>query len=209
MKIKLNSEYPEFENLRQQLEAAHPDLVLKAKERKWGLERPSFKLKKTLYEFETLEELLTEIEKLLAGSVEKSEEEEELVLEIPMEKYHLHDLNIQIHLGKHGEKNSTYEADVQTLHPEPVELEEAEPDSDFPDEDEEIGLTSYNDDIVLNLPAEKYSLHDLRLKIKFTDFGDNNSTYEVRNTPEESPEKESAENEPVDRGSEMGPEEGI
>ncbi|MBR0574760.1 hypothetical protein KCG48_00255 [Proteiniclasticum sp. BAD-10] len=209
MKIKVNSEYPEFERLKQQLEGAHPDLVLKAKERKWGLERPSFKWKKTLYEFETLEELLAEVAKLFADSGAKGEEEEELVLEIPVEKYHLHDLNIQIRLGKHGEKNSTYEAEEQTLYPEPTEGEEAEPDSDFPDEDEEIGLTSYNDDIVLNLPAEKYSLQDLRLKIKFTDFGDSNSTYEVRNTPEESPEREAAEEEPVDRGTEMGPEEGI
>jgi nitrate reductase alpha subunit len=125
---------------------------------------------------------------------------EELVLEIPVEKYNLQDLNIKLRLGSHQEKSSTYESDSQTLHYE-VEEDVADEDADAlveEREEPEISMTSMNNDIVLEIPSEKYSLNDLNLSIKFTQYGEASSTYEVK--------KEDKKAEPVDSTREPGPE---
>lgn len=198
MKIKMNSKYKDFEKLQQLFVEDFPEITIKAKEReKWGLEKPSFKYKGRLYEFETAEELLNEANKILRrtdtdnknreGLKEEAPEEstetprggENLLLEIPLEQYNLNDLNINIRLGSHREKGSTYEVENPQLrvvedHEESLELLESETG----EIDDDIILSSLNNNIVLDLPSEKYNLNDLNLKIKFTGYNENDSSYE-------------------------------
>lgn len=129
--------------------------------------------------------------------------EEELLLEIPIEKYNLSDLNIKLRLGSHGEKSSTYEAENQTLHYEVEEALEEEIDG-LPMEEPEISMTSVNNDIVLDIPAEKFTLHDLKLNIKFTQYGEPMSSYEVKKE-EKKVEAVQTEEEPADLSKEVGP----
>jgi hypothetical protein len=203
MKIKMNSKYKDFEKLQQLLVEDFPEITIKAKEReKWGLDKPSFKYKGRLYEFETAEELLNEAKKILKltdtdnknreGLKEKAPEEsteipragENLLLEIPLEQYNLNDLNINIRLGSHREKGSTYEVEnpqLKVMEDHEESLEEAEGDSNESDND--IILSSLNNNIDLDLPSEKYNLNDLNLKIKFTGYNENDSSYESVTPP--------------------------
>ncbi|MGB4588714.1 MAG: hypothetical protein WBI17_05690 [Clostridiaceae bacterium] len=198
MKIKMNSKYRGFEELQNLLVEDFPEITIKAKEReKWGLDKPSFKYKGQLYEFETSEQLMNEAKKILKltdtdNKNRKSSKEEtpgestialkgkeELILEIPLEQYNLNDLNIRIRLGSHREKGSTYEVENQALrkeedHEESLELAEEESG----DMDNDILLSSLNNDITLEIPSEKYNFNDLNLKIKFTGYNENDSSYE-------------------------------
>lgn len=203
MKIKMNSKYKEFEKLQQLLVEDFPEITIKAKEReKWGQEKPSFKYKGRLYEFETSEQLLNEAKKILkltdtdnksrkslkeealGESAETPRGEEELLLEIPLEQYNLNDLNIKIRLGSHREKGSTYEVESPQLkdekdHEDTLDLAEGESD----EMDNDIVLSSLNNDIILEIPSEKYNLNDLNLKIKFTGYNENDSSYETTPSP--------------------------
>lgn len=203
MKIKMNSKYKDFEKLQQLLVEDFPEITIKAKEReKWGLDKPSFKYKKILYEFETTEQLLNQAKKILkltdtdnrsnknlkdeipGESAEDISGKEELLLEIPLEQYNLNDLNINIRLGSHREKGSTYEVENPVQkdeedHEESLEIEVEE----STELDNDIILSSLNNSIVLDIPSEKYNLNDLNLKIKFTGYNENDSSYESRAIP--------------------------
>lgn len=215
MKIKMNSKYKDFEKLQQLLVEDFPEITIKAKEReKWGLDKPSFKYKKILYEFETTEQLLNQAKKILkltdadnrnnknlkdeipGESAEDISGKEELLLEIPLEQYNLNDLNINIRLGSHREKGSTYEVENPVQkdeedHEESLEIEEEE----STELDNDIILSSLNNSIILDIPSEKYNLNDLNLKIKFTGYNENDSSYESRAVP--STEKDITEPEEV------------
>lgn len=208
MKIKMNSKYKDFEKLQRLLVEDFPEITIKAKEReKWGVEKPSFKYKKTLYEFETIEQLLNQAHKILkltdtdnrtnkiaedqelGESTEGKSEKEELLLEIPLEQYNLNDLNINIRLGSHREKGSTYEVENPQLkdaedHEEILELTENE----SLEMDDDIILSSLNDSITLDIPSEKYNLNDLNLKIKFTGYNENDSSYESKKVSQDEEE---------------------
>ncbi|NCC79529.1 MAG: hypothetical protein EOM07_08010 [Clostridia bacterium] len=217
MKIKLNTKHPKHDELVERLSQELPELIIRSKEREWGDVKPSFKFKKKLYEFDSIEEFMKQAKKILKmtdedfakktkrtvqdtdpnemGEIRKVEE---LVLEIPVEKYNLQDLNIKLRLGSHQEKSSTYESDTQTLHYE-VEEDVTDEDADAlveEREEPEISMTSMNNDIVLEIPSEKYNLNDLNLSIKFTQYGEASSTYEVK--------KEEKKAEPVDSTREPG-----
>jgi hypothetical protein len=191
-----------------------PEISLLSKDRKWGSEQPSFKFKDQLYEFKTIDELIHQVNKIMGLKdkdyqkkgkkiAETQPVEEELLLEIPIEKYNLSDLNIKLRLGSHGEKSSTYEAENQTLHYEVEEALEEEIDG-LPMEEPEISMTSVNNDIVLDIPAEKFTLHDLKLNIKFTQYGEPVSSYEVKKE-EKKEEAVQTEEEPADLSKEVGP----
>ncbi|HSR03682.1 MAG TPA: hypothetical protein VLM88_03760, partial [Proteiniclasticum sp.] len=105
MKIKLNTKYPEHDELVERLSQELPELIILSKEREWGEQKPAFKFKKTLYEFDTIEEFMKQAKKILkmtdkdftkktklhVDDVEPNEmgeikRVEELVLEIPVEQ---------------------------------------------------------------------------------------------------------------------------
>lgn len=214
MKIKLNSSNPRHVDIVKALVEEFPEISLLSKDRKWGSEQPSFKFKDQLYEFKTIDELIHQVNKIMGLKdkdyqkkgkkiAETQPMEEELLLEIPIEKYNLSDLNIKLRLGSHGEKSSTYEAENQTLHYEVEEALEEEIDG-LPMEEPEISMTSVNNDIVLDIPAEKFTLHDLKLNIKFTQYGEPMSSYEVKKE-EKKVEAVQTEEEPADLSKEVGP----
>lgn len=214
MKIKLNSSNPRHVDIVKALVEEFPEISLLSKDRKWGSEQPSFKFKDQLYEFKTIDELIHQVNKIMGLKdkdyqkkgkkiAETQPVEEELLLEIPIEKYNLSDLNIKLRLGSHGEKSSTYEAENQTLHYEVEEALEEEIDG-LPMEEPEISMTSVNNDIVLDIPAEKFTLHDLKLNIKFTQYGEPMSSYEVKKE-EKKVEAVQTEEEPADLSKEVGP----
>lgn len=214
MKIKLNSSNPRHVDIVKALVEEFPEISLLSKDRKWGSEQPSFKFKDQLYEFKTIDELIHQVNKIMGLKdkdyqkkgkkiAETQPVEEELLLEIPIEKYNLSDLNIKLRLGSHGEKSSTYEAENQTLHYEVEEALEEEIDG-LPMEEPEISMTSVNNDIVLDIPAEKFTLHDLKLNIKFTQYGEPMSSYEVKKE-EKKEEAGQTEEEPADLSKEVGP----
>lgn len=214
MKIKLNSSNPKHVDIVKALVEEFPEISLLSKDRKWGLSQPSFKYKDQLYEFQTIDELIHQVNKILglkdkdySKKGKKVKEvvpvEEELLLEIPIEKYNLSDLNIKLRLGGHGDKSSTYESENQTLH---YEVEETEDEAEFDEElmeVTEISMTSVNNDIVLDIPSEKFTLQDLKLNIKFTQYGEPVSTYEVKKDVKEDDLK--PEPEPADLTKEVGP----
>ena len=73
MKIKLNENYPGIKKLQNALVMEFPELNLRVKPRsKWGLEKPSFKLGKKLYEFDTEEALLGKLHSLIAKEPEQA-----------------------------------------------------------------------------------------------------------------------------------------
>lgn len=209
MKLKLNSKFKDHEKLVERISEELPELILRSKERKWGENKPSFKFKKTLYEFDDLDELMSQAKKILHLSekdlgkkakakvreVEPDEltqtrQAEELVLEIPVEKYNLQDLNIKLRLGSHQEKSSTYESEEQTLHYEVEENEEEQVSVDEVEGSEpEISMTSMNNEIILDIPSERFSLNDLNLSIKFTRYDEPSSSYEVKKEEEKTDEK--------------------
>ena len=214
MKIKLNSSNPRHVDIVKALVEEFPEISLLSKDRKWGSEQPSFKYKDQLYEFKTIDELIYQVNKIMGLKNKEYRKkakiatdaipmEEELLLEIPIEKYNLSDLNIKLRLGSHGEKSSTYEAETQTLH---YEVEESldEDIEDLSIEEPEISMTSINNDIILDIPAEKFTLHDLKLNIKFTQYGDPVSSYEVKKE-EKKVETDQKESEPADLSKEVGP----
>lgn len=214
MKIKLNSSNPRHVDIVKALVEEFPEISLLSKDRKWGSEQPSFKFKDQLYEFKTIDELIHQVNKIMGLKdkdyqkkgkkiAETQPVEEELLLEIPIEKYNLSDLNIKLRLGSHGEKSSTYEAENQTLHYEVEEALEEEIDG-LPMEEPEISMTSVNNDIVLDITAEKFTLHDLKLNIKFTQYGEPMSSYEVKKE-EKKEEAGQTEEEPADLSKEVGP----
>ncbi len=65
MKIKLNQNYTDHNGIMKRLAMEFPELEVKVKERKWGMEKPSFKYKKHLYEFDHVEELLDQVRKII------------------------------------------------------------------------------------------------------------------------------------------------
>lgn len=213
MKIKLNSSNPKHVDIVTALVEEFPEISLISKERKWGKELPSFKYKDQLYEFQTIEELVHQVNKIIGLKdkdyqkrskkvIEVQPMDEELLLEIPIEKYNLSDLNIKLRLGSHGEKSSTYESETQTLHYE-VEESGEEDQEEYFDTEPEISMTSINNDIVLDIPAEKFSLNDLKLNIKFTQYGEPVSTYEVKS--EEELQDSVSSDDPSDLSKEVGP----
>lgn len=191
MKIKLNAENKYHLEILTSLTQELPEIAISTKKRKWGKERPSFKYKNQLYEFQTVRELMEQARKILSltdkdyeknvakRKTQEPKESEELLLEIPVEKYNLNDLHIKLRLGGHAEKSSTYESPQQTLHYEKEPLEE-DLDEEILEEHPEILLSSTNNDIILDLPRASYNLNDLKLNIKFTQYGEENSTYEVK-----------------------------
>ncbi len=208
MKIKLNANYKDHDKLVKRLAEELPELTIRSKERTWGEDKPSFKYRKKLYEFNNIEEFINQAKKILKLTDKdygkktrlkvkdidpresaESGEVEELLLEIPVEKYNLSDLNIKLRLGSHSERSSSYESNEQTLHYEIEETDEAagaELDAeDVVLDKDEISMTSINNDIILNIPSEKFSLNDLNLNIKFTQYGEANSTYEVKKLEKE------------------------
>ncbi len=214
MKIKLNSSNPRHVDIVKALVEEFPEISLLSKDRKWGSEQPSFKYKDQLYEFKTIDELIHQVNKILGLKnkdyhkkgkkvTEVLPVEEELLLEIPIEKYNLNDLNIKLRLGSHGEKSSTYEAETQTLHYEVEETLDEDLD-DLSMEEPEISMTSINNDIILDIPAEKFTLQDLKLNIKFTQYGEPVSSYEVKKE-EQKEETDQTESEPADLSKEVGP----
>ncbi|SDI79986.1 hypothetical protein [Proteiniclasticum ruminis] len=214
MKIKLNSSNPRHVDIVKALVEEFPEISLLSKDRKWGSEQPSFKYKDQLYEFKTIDELIHQVNKILGLKnkdyhkkgkkvTEVVPVEEELLLEIPIEKYNLNDLNIKLRLGSHGEKSSTYEAETQTLHYEVEETLDEDLD-DLSMEEPEISMTSINNDIILDIPAEKFTLQDLKLNIKFTQYGEPVSSYEVKKE-EQKEETDQTESEPADLSKEVGP----
>lgn len=214
MKIKLNSSNPKHVDIVKALVEEFPEISLLSKDRKWGSEQPSFKYKDQLYEFKTIDELIHQVNKILGLKnkdyhkkgkkvTEVVPVEEELLLEIPIEKYNLNDLNIKLRLGSHGEKSSTYEAETQTLHYEVEETLDEDLD-DLSMEEHEISMTSINNDIILDIPAEKFTLQDLKLNIKFTQYGEPVSSYEVKKE-EQKEETDQTESEPADLSKEVGP----
>lgn len=214
MKIKLNSSNPKHVDIIKALVEEFPEISLLSKDRKWGSEQPSFKYKDQLYEFKTIDELIHQVNKILGLKnkdyhkkgkkvTEVVPVEEELLLEIPIEKYNLNDLNIKLRLGSHGEKSSTYEAETQTLHYEVEETLDEDLD-DLSMEEPEISMTSINNDIILDIPAEKFTLQDLKLNIKFTQYGEPVSSYEVKKE-EQKEETDQTESEPADLSKEVGP----
>lgn len=214
MKIKLNSSNPKHVDIVKALVEEFPEISLLSKDRKWGSEQPSFKYKDQLYEFKTIDELIHQVNKILGLKnkdyhkkgkkvTEVVPVEEELLLEIPIEKYNLNDLNIKLRLGSHGEKSSTYEAETQTLHYEVEETLDEDLD-DLSMEEPEISMTSINNEIILDIPAEKFTLQDLKLNIKFTQYGEPVSSYEVKKE-EQKEETDQTESEPADLSKEVGP----
>ena len=214
MKIKLNSSNPRHVDIVKALVEEFPEISLLSKDRKWGSEQPSFKYKDQLYEFKTIDEPIHQVNKILGLKnkdyhkkgkkvTEVVPVEEELLLEIPIEKYNLNDLNIKLRLGSHGEKSSTYEAETQTLHYEVEETLDEDLD-DLSMEEPEISMTSINNDIILDIPAEKFTLQDLKLNIKFTQYGEPVSSYEVKKE-EQKEETDQTESEPADLSKEVGP----
>jgi hypothetical protein len=214
MRIKLNSSNPKHVDIVKALVEEFPEISLLSKDRKWGSEQPSFKYKDQLYEFKTIDELIHQVNKILGLKnkdyhkkgkkvTEVVPVEEELLLEIPIEKYNLNDLNIKLRLGSHGEKSSTYEAETQTLHYEVEETLDEDLD-DLSMEEPEISMTSINNDIILDIPAEKFTLQDLKLNIKFTQYGEPVSSYEVKKE-EQKEETDQTESEPADLSKEVGP----
>lgn len=214
MKIKLNSSNPKHVDIVKALVEEFPEISLLSKDRKWGSEQPSFKYKDQLYEFKTIDELIHQVNKILGLKnkdyhkkgkkvTEVVPVEEELLLEIPIEKYNLNDLNIKLRLGSHGEKSSTYEAETQTLHYEVEETLDEDLD-DLSMEEPEISMTSINNDIILDIPAEKFTLQDLKLNIKFTQYGEPVSSYKVKKE-EQKEETDQTESEPADLSKEVGP----
>lgn len=214
MKIKLNSSNPKHVDIVKALVEEFPEISLLSKDRKWGSEQPSFKYKDQLYEFKTIDELIHQVNKILGLKnkdyhkkgkkvTEVVPVEEELLLEIPIEKYNLNDLNIKLRLGSHGETSSTYEAETQTLHYEVEETLDEDLD-DLSMEEPEISMTSINNDIILDIPAEKFTLQDLKLNIKFTQYGEPVSSYEVKKE-EQKEETDQTESEPADLSKEVGP----
>lgn len=214
MKIKLNSSNPKHVDIVKALVEEFPEISLLSKDRKWGSDQPSFKYKDQLYEFKTIDELIHQVNKILGLKnkdyhkkgkkvTEVVPVEEELLLEIPIEKYNLNDLNIKLRLGSHGEKSSTYEAETQTLHYEVEETLDEDLD-DLSMEEPEISMTSINNDIILDIPAEKFTLQDLKLNIKFTQYGEPVSSYEVKKE-EQKEETDQTESEPADLSKEVGP----
>lgn len=214
MKIKLNSSNPRHVDIVKALVEEFPEISLLSKDRKWGSDQPSFKYKDQLYEFKTIDELIHQVNKILGLKnkdyhkkgkkvTEVVPVEEELLLEIPIEKYNLNDLNIKLRLGSHGEKSSTYEAETQTLHYEVEETLDEDLD-DLSMEEPEISMTSINNDIILDIPAEKFTLQDLKLNIKFTQYGEPVSSYEVKKE-EQKEETDQTESEPADLSKEVGP----
>lgn len=214
MKIKLNSSNPRHVDIVKALVEEFPEISLLSKDRKWGSEQPSFKYKDQLYEFKTIDELIHQVNKIMGLKnkdyhkkgkkvTEVVPVEEELLLEIPIEKYNLNDLNIKLRLGSHGEKSSTYEAETQTLHYEVEETLDEDLD-DLSMEEPEISMTSINNDIILDIPAEKFTLQDLKLNIKFTQYGEPVSSYEVKKE-EQKEETDQTESEPADLSKEVGP----
>lgn len=214
MKIKLNSSNPKHVDIVKALVEEFPEISLLSKDRKWGSEQPSFKYKDQLYEFKTIDELIHQVNKIMGLKnkdyhkkgkkvTEVVPVEEELLLEIPIEKYNLNDLNIKLRLGSHGEKSSTYEAETQTLHYEVEETLDEDLD-DLSMEEPEISMTSINNDIILDIPAEKFTLQDLKLNIKFTQYGEPVSSYEVKKE-EQKEETDQTESEPADLSKEVGP----
>ena len=196
MKIRLNTKFKDYEELVALLSEELPEVSIKAKERqKWGLDKPCFKYKGKLYEFENIKNLMEQMKKILkmtdtgnkvseksmesqpVESGEVSKKKEEVVLEIPVEKYNLNDLNIKFRLGAHKEKGSTYEVDQQTLH---YEKEEEAKEEVTIDQNGNIHLHTGDNDIILDLPSEKYNLNDLKLKIKFRAYNEADSSYEAR-----------------------------
>ena len=71
-------------------------------------------------------------------------------------------------------------------------------------EEPEISMTSINNDIILDIPAEKFTLQDLKLNIKFTQYGEPVSSYEVKKE-EQKEETDQTESEPADLSKEVGP----
>ena len=196
MKIRLNTKFKDYEELVALLSEELPEVSIKAKERqKWGLNKPCFKYKGKLYEFENIKNLMEQMKKILkmtdtgnkvseksmesqpVESGEVPKKKEEVVLEIPVEKYNLNDLNIKFRLGAHKEKGSTYEVDQQTLH---YEKEEEAKEEVTIDQNGNIHLHTGDNDIILDLPSEKYNLNDLKLKIKFRAYNEADSSYEAR-----------------------------
>ena len=137
----MNSKYEKHDRLVKRLSEELPELIISSDERSWGMDKPSFKHKKKLYEFDTIDEFMSPAKKVLKltdkdfikktkvkiKEVEPSEmgairKVEELLLEIPVEKYNLNDLNIKLRLGTYAEKSSSYESDEQTLHYEVEEV---------------------------------------------------------------------------------------
>lgn len=221
MKIKLNENYPGIKKLQNALVMEFPELNLRVKPRsKWGLEKPSFKLGKKLYEFDTEEALLGKLHSLIAKEPEQAaivldvervegpgapklelfNDKEELVLEVPLEKYDLDNLNIKLRLGAHEERSSSYEVEYQTLsYHDGTEEETSEEGAPLSEED--VQVTQGEEDILLNIPVAKYNLTDLNVKIKFSNYGEASSTYEVK-AKEEAPAKDEEENTPQEPGPE-------
>lgn len=220
MKIKLNENYPGIHRLQNALVMEFPELTLRVKPRtKWGLEKPSFKHRKKLYEFDTEEALLSKLHSLLAKEPEQAaivldvervdgdgtpklelfNDKEELVLEVPLEKYDLDNLNIKLRLGAHEERSSSYEVEHQTLSYH--DGTEKEPEEGEPHPEEDVVVTQGEEDILLNIPVAKYNLTDLNVKIKFSNYGEASSTYEVK-AREDAPAKDEEENAPGEPGPE-------
>lgn len=65
MKIKLNQMYPGHSIIVEKLTLEFPEINVKVKERKWGCEKPSFKYKKNLYEFDHIEDLMEQVKKIV------------------------------------------------------------------------------------------------------------------------------------------------
>ncbi len=65
MKIKLNQSYAYHNDIMKKLTMEFPELEIKVKERKWGLQKPSFKYKKNLYEFNHVDELMEQVRKIV------------------------------------------------------------------------------------------------------------------------------------------------
>ncbi len=65
MKIKVNQKYAKHGDMMKSLALEFPELEVKVKDRKWGLEKPSFKYKKNLYEFDHEDELIDQVRKIM------------------------------------------------------------------------------------------------------------------------------------------------
>ncbi len=65
MKIKLNQLYPGHSIIVEKLTLEFPEINVKVKERKWGCEKPSFKFKKNLYEFDHIDDLFDQVKKIV------------------------------------------------------------------------------------------------------------------------------------------------
>lgn len=65
MKIKLNQLYSDHSIILERLTLEFPELNVKVKERKWGGDKPSFKYKKKLYEFDHIDDLMNQVKKIV------------------------------------------------------------------------------------------------------------------------------------------------